>query len=198
MSKLLNIFIDTILPLIILVIGIIGGILVYKVMSKKYKTETTPSPKQNKIPQVTLKERYCTEEEMKFLEVLHKTLPRDCISFPHVGLSKLLEPKNNLVDFHAVSDKHVDICVFLRKEMKPILVIDLYQESPAAQQLKKFDEDVNQTLKQVKLPVVHIKIEKNYNINSHRLKLLNSMDNATIIHLKDISMQFFDSNQKHN
>ena len=194
MNLLLNIFIDTILPLIILAIGIICAIFIYKATSKKYKKKDTPSPKQNAVPQVTLKERYCTEEEMKFLETLHKTLPRDCISFPHVGLAKLIEPKNNLVDYQNVSDKHVDICVFLRKDMKPILVIDLYQQSPVAQQLKKMDTNTINVLKQVKIPVVSVEIQNSYDIDKLRIKLIKAMDNATIIHLKDISLQYFDTN----
>ena len=125
---------------------------------------------------------------MKFLEALHKSLPRECISFPHVGLAKIIEPKNNLVDFNNIASKHVDICVFLRKTMQPILIIDLFQQSPAAQQLKKFDNDINSVLKEVKIPVLHKQIQQKYNTDALRMEVLKAMNNDTVAYLKDINM----------
>ena len=192
MNRLLGIFIDTILPLIILIIGIVAAIIIYRKTSKKFKKLSTPSPKKNTTPQVTIKKNYCTEEEMKFLEALHKALPRDCISFPHVGLAKLIEPKNNMVDFKEVSNKHVDICVFLRNNMQPILVIDLDQQSPDAQHLKKFDSSITNILKEVKIPIIHKQIENQYNINELKMEVLKSLDSAVITYLKDITLDVFD------
>ena len=183
MNRLLSTFVDTILPLIILVIAIIVAIIIYKKLQNKYKN-TTVGPKSTTTAQVKLKESYCTEKEMKFLNALHQALPRDCISFPNVGVSKLIEPKNNLVDYKAVMDKYVDVCVFLRKGMKPILVIDLFEQSPAAQQLKKFDSTVSKVLKEVKIPVLHKQILPNYSIEDLRLEVLNAMDNSTVAYLK--------------
>ena len=117
---------------------------------------------------------------MRFLEAIHKALPRDCISFPNVGVSKLIEPKGSLVDYNSVMDKYVDICVFLRKDMKPILVIDLYSQSPVSQQLKKFDDNVSAVLKEVKIPVLHKLIQTNYNIDDLKIELLQAMNNSTV------------------
>lgn len=186
MSKLLSIFSDTILPILILVIAIGIAIALYFYMKKKYNIKTIASKQtNNKNPQVKLKGSYCTEEEMKFLEALHKALPRDCISFPNVGVSKLIEPKGNLVDYNSVLDKYVDVCVFLRKDMTPILVIDLYQSSPVAQQLKKFDENVSNVLKVVKIPVLHKQIDSSYNIEDLKIEVLQAMNSTTVAYLKD-------------
>ena len=152
---------------------------------KKYNIEPSSPKRTSGKPQVKLKGRYTTEQEMIFLEALHKALPRDCISFPNVGVGKLIEPKGNLVDFHSISSKFVDVCVFLRKDMSPILVIDLFEDNPAAQQLKKFDEDIKDVLKEVKIPVLHKQIEKNYNIDELRMTILNSLDNKVVAYLKD-------------
>ena len=122
---------------------------------------------------------------MVFLNALHKSLPRECISFPNVGVSKLIEPKGNLVDYKIVMDKFVDVCVFLRKGMKPILVIDLYEPSPVAQQLKKFDDNVLAVLKEVKIPVLHKQIEQEYNEEELKIQVLQAMNNTTVAYLKD-------------
>ena len=82
-------------------------------------------------------------------------------------------------------DKYVDICIFLRKGMKPILVIDLFEASPVAQQLKKFDENVLSILKEVKIPVLHKQIEAEYNIEELKIQILKAMNSTTVAYLKD-------------
>ncbi len=185
MHILLGIFLDTILPLLILLIAIILAVLLYFKLKKIYKKPISEKLQRNEVPQVKLKQNYCTEEEMRFLEALHKSLPRDCISFPLVGVSKLVEPKGNLVDYKAVMNQYVDVCVFLRRDMKPILVVDLYSPSPVAQQLKKFDEDVTRVLKQVKIPVLHKQIQSSYNIEELSIEVLQSMNADIVAYLKD-------------
>jgi len=186
--RLLNIFLDTILPITIIIVAIIGSIFLYNAMRKKFNKPYDPTIRHNVKPQVSINPHYCTEKEMKFLDALHKALPRDCISFPIVGVSRLIIPKNNLIDYKSVQDKFVDICVFLRKEMKPILVIDLYETSPATQQFKKFDDDVNAVLKEVKIPVLHKKVEDKYSIENLRIEVLQAMENSTVAYLKDTTI----------
>ena len=194
MSRLLSTFTEIVLPIIIFVLGIIGTIFLYKAVQKKFSKPLPQALQRNSTPQVKLKENYCTEKEMVFLTALHKALPRECISFPNVGVSKLIEPKGNLVDYKIVMDKFVDICVFLRKGMKPILVIDLYEPSPVAQQLKKFDDNVLAVLKEVKIPVLHKQIEQEYNVEELKIQVLQAMNNTTVAYLKDKIIK--ESNQK--
>ena len=184
MSILMNIFLDIWLPIIVLGVAIGLSIFIYKKLQKKYNVPILPNGKSSGKPQVKLKEKYCTEKEMNFLNALHKALPRDCISFPNVGVSKLIEPKGSLVDYKNVMDKYVDICVFLRKGMKPILVIDLYEASPAAQQLKKFDSNVTSVLKEVKIPVLHKQISTEYNIQDLKIEVLQAMNSNDVAYLK--------------
>lgn len=184
MSRNLSAFIDIVLPIIILIAIIVLAIIMYKKLQKKYNIPVVHSFKASSNPQVKLKENFCSEKEMIFLNALHKALPRDCISFPNVGVSKLIEPKGNLSDYKSVLDKYVDICVFLRKGMKPILVIDLFEPSPASQQLKKFDENVTAVLKAVKIPVLHKKISSNYPIEDLRIEILQAMNSNDVAYLK--------------
>ncbi len=185
MNRLLSIFTDTILPLIILVLGIVLAVFLYKFLNKRYASPTNPSSKVGSNPQVKIKSHYVTEPEMKFLDALHKALPRDCISFPNVGVGKIVEPKGQLSDYNVVLNKFVDVCVFLRKDMTPILVIDLYDPSPAAQQLKKFDDSVTAVLKATKIPVLHKQIQNSYDIESLKIEVLKAMNGTTVAYLKD-------------
>ncbi len=182
---LLSIFLDIILPLIVLAVIIIIAIFLNKSIQKNMNKSIKETIEITGTPQVILKENYCSEKEMVFLNALHKALPRDCISFPNVGVSKLIEPKGNLNDYKLVLDKYVDICVFLRKNMRPILVIDLYEESPVSQQLKKFDNNVLAVLKEVKIPVLHKKIQSEYTIEELKIEILQAMNSTTVAYLKD-------------
>ena len=69
--------------------------------------------------------------------------------------------------------------------MKPILVIDLYEPSPIAQQLKKFDDNVLAVLNEVKIPVMHKQIESEYNVEELKVEVLKKMNNTTVAYLKD-------------
>ena len=184
-NQLLGIFTEAILPILILLISIIVAIFLYKFLKKKFNKPLDTSIKQNDTPLVKLRQNYCSEEEMKFLEALHKALPRECICFPQVGVSKLIEPKGNLNDYKSIESKFVDICVFLRKDMKPILVIDLYSPSPTAQQLKKFDDKITNVLKVAKIPVMHKQIQKSYNLDDLLVEVLQHFDNTTTSYLKN-------------
>lgn len=184
-NNLLGILTNVVLPISIILLAIVISVFLYRLLQKKFNKPLDTTIKQNETPQIKLKERYCTEEEMKFLEALHKALPRDFIAFPNVGVSKLIEPKGNLNDYKSIQDKYVDICVFLRKEMKPILVIDLYQPSPTAQQLKKFDDNISNVLKVSKIPVLHQQIQKTYNLNTLLSDTLNSIDGKIVTQLKN-------------
>ena len=185
---LMNTFVDVILPIIILIAIIILAIFIYKKLQKKFNKPLNKKITLSDKPQVKLHTSYCTEKEMKFLEALHKALPRECISFPNVGVSKLIEPKGNMNDYNCIVDKYVDICVFLRKDMSPILVIDLFEASPAAQQLKKFDDNTNKVLKALKIPVLHKQIQNKYNLDELLVEVLNSLNDTTVAYLKSKSI----------
>lgn len=180
-----NILTDIILPITLILIAIICAIILSKYLRKKYNKGDVTIKTNDSNPQVKLRNSYCTEEEMVFLEAVHKALPREFIAFPNVGVSKLVEPKNNLIDYKSVLAKYVDVCIFLRKDMKPILVIDLYQPSPIAQQLKQFDDNVNNVLKAVKIPVLHKQIKQHYDLDDLRIELLSNIDSKTVASLKD-------------
>jgi len=190
----MNIFLNIVLPIIFIIGLIIGSVFLCKFLQKKFNKPIKTALQRNSVPEVKLKNRYCTEREMKFLEAIHKALPRDCISFPNVGLTKLIEPKNNKIDYNYVADKYIDVCVFLRKNMTPILAIDLYDPSPAAQQLKKFDDNIKNVLSTVKIPILHKQIQESYVVEDLRIELLQAMNGTTVAYLKGKTIE--ESNKK--
>ncbi len=176
MNLLLSVFVDTILPIMVLVLGLAVAVSIYILFNKKIKKGGANVKKYdpNDIS-VTAVESYCSQDEMKFLDYLHMALPKQFIAFPKVGVDNLVEPGKNRLAYNSILSKYVDVVVFYRRTMKPVLVVDLYKESVANDQLRTMDEDVVNVLKAINVKVVKIKCEKAYNIETLRHQLIHSI-----------------------
>ncbi len=176
MTLLLGTFNDVVLPLLVLAAGIGLSVLIFIVMRKKLKAEDVGVRKTDSNDvSVTAINKYCTEEEMKFLDSLHMALPKEFIAFPKVGVDNLVEPGKNRLAYNSIMAKYVDVVVFYRKNMQPVLVVDLVKENVAVSQLRGMDEDVVAVLKSIKMPVVKVKVEKAYNLEALRHQLIHQI-----------------------
>ena len=186
MSKLLSIFFDVYLPVIIILLAIAGAVFIFIKVRKRLNDEALQEVIiEEKMTDVVIKPSYCTEDEMRFLEALHKALPRDCIGFPKVGLDNIIDPKGNVNDYNKILAKYADICIFLRDGMKPILIIDLYSKGDLAQKISKMDENILKMLKLIKIPVLQIEVQDTYIVEDLKLKLLNAMNSDVVTGMKD-------------
>ena len=122
---------------------------------------------------------------MKFLESLHKALPREFIAFPYVGVDNIVIPKNGKNMYNKILTKYIDVCVFLRRNMQPVLAIDLFNSNPITQALKKMDTDVYDALKCVGIPVIEIKLVENYDLNILRKNIIDSLPDKVFALIKD-------------
>ena len=178
-------FIDIALPILILAVGLTIAIVVYMALKKRGLPDKNIALKVGKgKPEVELNKCYITAEEMKILEYVHKALPKDFIAFPRVGVNQIVSPTKNLVAYNSILSKYLDICVFYRKTMEPLLVIDLQWANEIKQQFKVMDNNVVAVLNAVKLKVVPIKVEPAYDIAELRKKLLSALPDKMIAMLK--------------
>lgn len=178
-------FMDVALPILILAVGFTIAIVVYIALKKRGLPDKNIALKVGKNkPEVELNKCYITAEEMKILEYVHKALPKDFIAFPRVGVNQIVSPTKNLVAYNSILSKYLDICVFYRKTMEPLLVIDLQWDNEIKQQFKIMDNNVVAVLNAVKLKVVPIKVEPAYDIAELRKKLLSALPDKMIAMLK--------------
>lgn len=178
-------FMDVALPILILAVGFTIAIVVYIALKKRGLPDKNIALKVGKSkPEVGLNKCYITAEEMKILEYVHKALPKDFIAFPRVGVNQIVSPTKNLVAYNSILSKYLDICVFYRKTMEPLLVIDLQWDNEIKQQFKVMDNNVVAVLNAVKLKVVPIKVEPAYDIAELRKKLLSALPDKMIAMLK--------------
>lgn len=175
---------DVIVALSILV----GGIIIAMITSIALKKHTFGNKAKGKGKlklEVELKKEYTSNEEMRLLEYIHKALPKDFIAFPRVGVDQIVSPTKNKVAYNSIMSKYVDICVFLRKTMEPMLVIDIMWDNQAKQQFSEMDTNVIDVLNTVKLKVVKIKIEPAYDIPTLKKALLTALPDKVIAMLKN-------------
>ena len=176
---------DSATILIVLLVALMISIIICLILKRKFKDSPITENKNTPISNIEINNEFCNEDVMKFLENVHKALPRECIALPNVGVDRLVKPQNSKLQYNKILSKYVDVCVFSRKGMKPILVIDLIDNNPIKQELKKLDDNVLKTLEFVDLPIIQIKIEKKYNIDSLRVKLIDKMPKRFLAYIKD-------------
>ena len=87
--------------------------------------------------------------------------------------------------YNAIGSQYLDIVVFLRRGMKPVLALDLYEEGGISEKLKEMDENVARTLKAVKLPVLKCPVRLDYDVEELRMKVIQSLNPEIVALLKE-------------
>ena len=187
MSLLLsNSKVDAIVPILIIFLIFGAAALIVFVLKRKFGKERKMITKhQPKSVNVEIRKPYMKPNEIVFLKNLDKVLPAEFVAYPKVGVDNIISPKNDKILYNTILRQYVDVCVFLRTTMEPILAIDLYENSPVEQQLKQFHPNVVTALKTVKLPIVQFLLAEEYNLIELRTKIIDAMPSKMIAMLKD-------------
>ncbi len=135
---------------------------------------------------LSIKERYMDIREVIFYEYLQRALPDGCVAFPRVGVDNVVQPKGSKNFYNAIMSKYVDYVVFIKKTMKPILYVDLYEDSLSEQILKEEDKNVENALKAIKLPKLTVKVDPNneYDVELMRYDIADAIDPVNLALLK--------------
>ena len=171
-------------PIIILIAGILIAVIIYINLKNKFNTPKNLNENIAKVD-VSLNSNFCSNQEMKFLEYLHRAMPKDFIAFPRVGVDQLVSPKKDRNAYNAIMSKYVDVVVFSRKDMTPVLVIDLVQKGSAQQQYEELDANVIKVLKAVKLNILKVELEDAYDIDVLKTSVLKALPDKVVSALKE-------------
>ena len=187
MSLLLsNSKVDAIVPILIIFLIFGAAALIVFVLKRKFGKERKMITKhQPKNVNVEIRKPYMKPNEIVFLKNLDKVLPAEFVAYPKVGVDNIISPKNDKILYNTILRQYIDVCVFLRTTMEPVLAIDLYENSPVEQQLKQFHPNVVTALKTVKLPIVQFLLAEEYNLIELRTKIIDAMPSKMIAMLKD-------------
>jgi len=119
-----------------------------------------------------------TETEKRFYFVLAEIMGNDYLIFSKVRMADLLHlPRmsgsNFYHYFNKIQSKHVDFLICDKKNIKPLLVIELDDLSHLQSNRMIRDLLVNKIFENAKLPIEHISVSQSYN-KEDLLKKINS------------------------
>ena len=177
---------ETVLALIVLLSFIVGAFLLYFIIKNLEKKRISKS-KQAKFdgkPRLKLNLPFLTSSETKFLAVFQNSLPSEYVAFPKVVASSIVKPDGSLVVFHEIEHNILDVVVFLKSKMQPVLVVDLIDPSRGDKSITTYSDYIKKGLSSVKLPILSITLDHDF----EKVELLNlfleAMDPFNLAKLK--------------
>lgn len=147
-------------PIVILI-----AVGVYFIMFKKERSEKKAKANLDKDLshiEMAVKEKYMYRKEIEFYYFLQSILKSDKVVFPKVGLDQILIPTGNKIAYNNISSKYVDFVIFDEKTMRPILILDVYDNSFNDEILDEQDPIVKKILDQVDIPLISVLIKGQY------------------------------------
>lgn len=176
---------EIIIAISVILVALIIGIVIIVVCRKKLGSVSNDTQK-SKIPEkfnLKLNKSYMNIKELKFLEILNRVLPTECIAFPKVGVDTIISPDGDKVAYNLIVGQNVDICVFLIKTMEPILVVELYENDTIKQGLKVQNVNVIKALNTVKLPILKYVMKDEIDKDELKEKVLKSIKAEALVQI---------------
>lgn len=109
-----------------------------------------------------------TEAEKRFHEALYEAVGQQFLIYPKVGLSDIVDVRKNLSKsdwqsaWNQISQKHVDFILCSPGDYRVLAVIELDDSSHQAKSLQDRDSMIDEILKSINLPILHIKAARTY------------------------------------
>lgn len=166
--------------LAIVVLGIFGYILKRIIVKNglKIKPRKNDSVKYIKEGNVAINNEYLNREEIKFLEFINKIITKEYVVYPKVGVENIVKPIGNRMLYNSILGTYVDYCMFEKSTMKPILVLDIYDNSFGDEPLTLMSQNITEILKKVNLPILSIQVKDKYNEEEIKQKIRYTLDDS--------------------
>lgn len=105
-----------------------------------------------------LKERQLTQKEIAVLDILIKHFSDRFVIMPKVPLHEIIAPKASRVFYDVVADTVLDFVFIDKKTLRPILVVDVFDNSFGDESLTEVAQHAATAIKSVRLHLVSIQI----------------------------------------
>lgn len=150
---------------LIVVFILILGIMFYHFV---LKSDTQPKQEEYKVSDkdkdtLEIKEKFMFQIEIKVLEILNSIDSQKYLALPKVCIGSMILPKGSKNVYNLLSSKVLDYVIFDRQTMKPILVVDIFDNTFNDEALAEQDPNLTKILADLKLPVVSIMVKNTVN-----------------------------------
>jgi very-short-patch-repair endonuclease len=125
-------------------------------LSRFYKVKAPRSP-YTAVP-------ILTPAEIRFFSLLESTLPEHCYLLTQVRLANLVAIRQGFSwkQFAPIGMKSVDFVICNRRDMRPLLVVELDDRTHDRPERKERDRFVDQVLGGVAIPILHWPLSRGY------------------------------------
>ena len=106
--------------------------------------------------------------ELKFYELLKEVLGDQYLLFSKVRISDLIQSKygkDKYLYFNKIKSKHVDFVICNKDPIQPRLIVELDDSSHNAHSRQERDNFVDEAFANAGIPIVHIKVQQEYDRN---------------------------------
>ncbi len=125
------------------------------------------------------KQYLLTKREQEFFQILQRIVQDKYLVFPQIHLDSLLEvkksEKNQRTFWNKINRKSVDFVICDKQYLKPLLAIELDDNSHYRWQRQDRDQFVNKTLESVGLKYLRIRAAYSYNFEELKSQILQGL-----------------------
>ena len=178
------------IPLIIIGVFLVVSIVMILIIKRPRKNKkgkkpsTQPGMEIDYSKSMALKIPFLNSMENNFMYNFQKVLPDEYVVYPKINMKSLINPYNNINFYNAVSNRVLDFVVFLRKNMQPVVVIDIHDRTGVQKSIEEDDKMLFMALKNVNLPVVEFEVRQDYVPAELLSRFLDALDPLAIANLK--------------
>lgn len=156
-------------------------IVVVTVRSKKSNKISSAAPKEidAKAEGIFIAKQYIPHTINQFLNTLSEILPPTCVAFPYVRVSKILNYIGSKPEIDNLFKEVVDVCIFSKDDMVPVLVIDLVDFSLQNAGLKEQKKELVKIFRSINMPYVKILTLESYDLTNLKNTILMALPKDT-------------------
>lgn len=137
------------------------GISLKSTKPKKQKKQKQKQPEKKSLYEIkqfnlVLTDKFMYRKELLFWKYLNSILPRTFIVVPKVAIPALVNPDGDKNLYNDVVDKTLDMVIFDEQNMRPLLAIDIYDNSYNDDRMDEQDPKLYAIVTKLGLQVVHV------------------------------------------
>ena len=191
-NLLLNSTLESLVPVFIVAGFLILAIVIFLLMTRKKKKGSRIKHMSDidTSKSMGLRIPFLNSAENNFLYNFQSILPGEYVVYPKVSMQQLIVPFNNLNFYNAVKDRVIDYVVFMKKNMQPVVIIDLHDRSGVQKSIEEDDKYLGMALRNVGLPIVDYEIRQEYEPAELLGRFLDALDPVAIANLKKNNRRF--------
>lgn len=159
------------MEILLIIIVIILGILFYFL---KDKISIFLQPEEKVLP-FKRKDFLLNIPERQFFEGLQQIIPAECIVFPQIVLSNIIQVTSSRKEFwtyqNKINRKTIDFVIFEKQYLKPIIAIEYDGKTHNRSDRQERDDFVNKALESAGIKSLHIRHQKNINFEEIKNKI---------------------------